>query len=130
MEAGIGIAKITFRFPDWKEAKVAPSTLEAPVLDREPKVAREVRTTQTVDLTKIERTIAKEPVYQSKSPKYCLLVFGPEAKTRVWLVLDADAFGDILFVGRNGNGDLTETDTAPKQGPTFLAGDITEADGK
>jgi len=40
------------------------------------------------DLNKIERTIAKEPVYQTKSPRYCLLVFGPEAKTRVWLVLD------------------------------------------
>jgi hypothetical protein len=55
------------------------------------------------DLTKIARTIAKEPVYKSK-PKYCLLVFGPEAKSRVWLVLD----GDVLYVDRNGNGDLTE----------------------
>src|SRR5262249_23533833 len=55
------------------------------------------------DLTKIDRTIAKEPAYQSK-PKYCLLVFGPEAKTRVWLVLE----GDTLYVDRNGNGDLTE----------------------
>ena len=36
-----------------------------------------------VDLTKIDRAIAKEPVYKSKSPRYCLLVFGPEAKTRV-----------------------------------------------
>jgi hypothetical protein len=55
------------------------------------------------DLTKIDRTIGKEPAYQSK-PKYCLLVFGPEAKTRVWLVLD----GDTLYADRNGNGDLTE----------------------
>src|SRR5262245_16890818 len=37
------------------------------------------------DLTKINRTIGKEPPYESK-PKYCLVVFGPEAKTRVWLV--------------------------------------------
>ncbi len=36
------------------------------------------------DLGKIDRTIAKEPAYQTK-PKYCLLVFGPEAKIRVWL---------------------------------------------
>src|SRR2546423_1487819 len=57
-----------------------------------------------VDLTKIDRTILKEPVYKSKAPRYCLLVFGPEAKTRVWLVLD----GDTLYVDRNGNGDLTE----------------------
>src|SRR5262249_8147594 len=61
-------------------------------------------TVRGADLTKIERTIAKEPAYKSK-PKYCLLVFGPEAKTRVWLVLD----GDTLYVDRNGNGDLTET---------------------
>jgi hypothetical protein len=56
------------------------------------------------DLTKVDRTIAREPVYQSKTPRYCLLVFGPEAKTRVWLVQD----GDTLYVDRNGNGDLTE----------------------
>jgi hypothetical protein len=55
------------------------------------------------DLTKVDRTIRKEPVYQTK-PKYCLLVFGPEAKYRVWLVLD----GDRLYVDKNGNGDLTE----------------------
>src|SRR4029077_10756985 len=57
-----------------------------------------------VDLTKIDRTIKKEPAYQTKTPKYCLLVFGPEAKTRVWLVQD----GDKLYVDRNGNGDLIE----------------------
>jgi hypothetical protein len=58
------------------------------------------------DLTKIDRTITKEPAYQG-TPKYCLLVFGPEAKTRVWLVRDDNA----LYVDRNGNGDLTETGT-------------------
>src|SRR5947209_3530652 len=52
----------------------------------------------------IDRSIAKEPVYQTKAPKYGLLAFGPEAKDRVWLVLD----GDTLYVDRNGNGDLTE----------------------
>jgi len=55
------------------------------------------------DLTKIDRAIGKEPAYRSK-PRYCLLVFGVETKTRVWLVLD----GDVLYVDRNGNGDLTE----------------------
>ncbi len=55
------------------------------------------------DLTKIERVIAKEPKYQGK-PAYCLLVFGPEADFRVWLVLD----GTTLYVDRNGSGDLTE----------------------
>jgi hypothetical protein len=55
------------------------------------------------DLAKVERTLVKEPAYKTR-PKYCLLVFGPEARTRVWLVQD----GDTLFVDRNGNGDLTE----------------------
>ena len=57
------------------------------------------------DLAKIDRSIAKEPTYETKHPKYCLLVLGPEAKTRVWLALD----GHMLYVDRNGNGDLTET---------------------
>jgi hypothetical protein len=55
------------------------------------------------DLTTIPRVVQKEPAY-SGSPRYCLLVFGPEAKTRVWAVLD----GDVLYVDRNANGDLTE----------------------
>lgn len=57
------------------------------------------------DLRKIDRTIAKEPAYKNK-PKYCLLVFGEQAQTRVWLVQD----GDVLYVDRNCNGDLTEKD--------------------
>jgi hypothetical protein len=55
------------------------------------------------DLNKIDRTIKKERGYTGK-PKYALLVFGPEGKTRVWLVLD----GDTLYVDRNAAGDLTE----------------------
>lgn len=56
------------------------------------------------DRDKIDRPLVKEPAYQSKAPKYALLVFGPEARTRIWLVLD----GTTLYVDRNGNGDLTE----------------------
>jgi hypothetical protein len=55
------------------------------------------------DLTKIDRTIKKEPAYTGK-PKYALLVFGPDAADRVWLVQDEKT----LYVDRNGNGDLTE----------------------
>jgi hypothetical protein len=57
----------------------------------------------SADLTKIDRTITKEPKYASQ-PLYALLVFGPEAAKRVWLVLD----GEVLYVDRNGNGNLTE----------------------
>jgi hypothetical protein len=58
---------------------------------------------QAADLGRIERKIAREPAYQTKAPRYCLLAFGPEAKARVWLVQD----GDVLYVDRDGSGDLT-----------------------
>lgn len=58
---------------------------------------------QATDLSKVDRTIRKEPAYKAK-PQYCLLVVGPKAQDRVWLVQD----GPTLFVDRNGNGDLTE----------------------
>lgn len=55
------------------------------------------------DLTKLNRTIRKEPAYSAR-PYYTLLAIGPDASKRVWMVLD----GSTLFVDRNGNGDLTE----------------------
>jgi hypothetical protein len=61
------------------------------------------------DLSKIDRTLRKEPKYEN-SPKYCLLVFGPKADFRVWVVQD----GDVLYVDRNGNGDLTDKDDRVK----------------
>ncbi len=45
-----------------------------------------------------------EPRYASTDPQYCLLLFGREADVRVWAVLD----GDVLYLDRNGNGDLTD----------------------
>lgn len=45
-----------------------------------------------------------EPKYQSNSPRYCLLAFGPKAEHRIWLVLDDKR----LFVDRNGDGKLSE----------------------
>ena len=57
---------------------------------------------QAAPLAKVDRTIKKQPPYRGK-PKYCLLLFGPDAKSRVWLALD----GDSLYVDRNGDGDLT-----------------------
>jgi hypothetical protein len=60
------------------------------------------------DLSMIDRTIRKEPAYPAP-PEYCLLVFGPSARERLWLVVA----GDALYFDRNGNGDLT--DPAKKQ---------------
>ena len=72
---------------------------------------------QAADLTAIERKLPVEPAYTSQ-PKFCLLVFGPGANTRVWLVQD----GGLLYVDRNGNGDLTEpgeqVTASPKQSDT------------
>jgi hypothetical protein len=83
------------------------------------------------DLSKIDRTIAKEPAYKSR-PKYCLLVFGLEARTRVWLVLD----GEVLYVDRTANGDLTgpgkRTENISKTDKAlhFRPGPITPVGGK
>jgi hypothetical protein len=79
------------------------------------------------DLASIDRTIRKEPAYAGK-PRYCLLVFGPEARDHVWLVHD----GDTLYVDRNGDGDLTESgekvtvpnDRHPEEGRRFEVGDL------
>jgi hypothetical protein len=84
------------------------------------------------DLAKVPRTIGKEPAYATKAPRYLLLVFGPEAADRVWVVQD----GDTLYVDRNGNGDLTEKGEAipakkrngsnpDEDGRQFEVGDLT-----
>lgn len=58
---------------------------------------------RAADLAAIDKTIGNEPTYRDK-PRYCLLVFGAEAKTKVWMVED----GRTLYVDRNANGDLTD----------------------
>lgn len=83
-------------------------------------------TVPATDLTRIDRTIVKEPAYKSK-PKYCLLVFGQEAKTRMWLVVD----GDVLYVDRNRNGNLTDKgESFQAQKNLWNIGEVMEADGK
>jgi hypothetical protein len=79
------------------------------------------------DITKIDRTLKDEPKYTTPTPTYCLLVFGPEAKTRIWLVQD----GDILHVLDSPDG------KAPKRWRqvkgsygTFAVGDVREDGGQ
>src|SRR5579859_1303062 len=80
---------------------------------------------QAVDLTCIERAILKEPAYQGK-PRYCLLVFGKVAATRIWLVKD----DRDLFVDHNGNGDLTEPgERYSNGGISWLIRKLVERDG-
>jgi RNA polymerase sigma factor (sigma-70 family) len=85
-------------------------------------------------LRNLDWTIRKEPTY-SGTPLYLLLAFGPEAKFRVWVVLD----GTTLYVDRNGNGDLTDPGErvepamvpgeANARSPAFLIGDLTDPAG-
>jgi hypothetical protein len=77
------------------------------------------------DLAKIDRSLAKEPSYKDK-PGYCLLVFGEDAKTRVWLVKD----GDTVYLDRNGNGNLTEEGERLDGKAVEPSGAISAAGGK
>src|SRR6266436_6095224 len=51
----------------------------------------------------VDRTISKEPAYQS-TPKYSLIALGNSGDVKVWMVED----GRRLFVDKNANGDLTD----------------------
>jgi hypothetical protein len=79
----------------------------------------------SADLARIDRKIGVEPSYLTK-PKYALLAFGPEARFRVWLVLD----GNVLYVDKNGDGNLTAAEeriVSPKEREegVFKVGEIT-----
>ena len=64
------------------------------------------------ELKEVDRKPPKEPAYTSRRPLYGLLLFGPEAKARVWMVLDRSGPDagpyDILYVDLDADGDLTE----------------------
>ena len=69
------------------------------------------RASDVPDFRDIDRRIPKEPAYNLKQPLYGLLVFGPEAQKRVWMVLDRSRPGsevyDVLYVDLDADGDLT-----------------------
>lgn len=60
--------------------------------------------TNAIELEKVERTIGTQPKYLAPDQGYVLLVFGESAE-RTWLVFD----GEILYVDRNGDGDLIDS---------------------
>src|SRR3954463_14363535 len=64
------------------------------------------------DLGHIDRRAPKQPASTSRRPLYGLLLIGPEAKTRVWMVLDRSKPGDgpydVLSAALDADGDLTE----------------------
>lgn len=63
------------------------------------------------DLSKLNRSLKKEPAYLATQPLYGLAAFGPKAQARVWMVLDKtkpDATSyDVLHVDLDADGDLT-----------------------
>jgi hypothetical protein len=64
-----------------------------------------------VDFAKIDRNIAKEPLYVAK-PLYALFLMDADGRSRHWAVLDKSKsdlpYYDVLYFDTTGNGDLTE----------------------
>lgn len=64
------------------------------------------------DLSQVDRRIAKQPAYRARRPLYGLLVLGPAAQARIWMVLDQSDPGggryDVLYLDRDADGDLTD----------------------
>lgn len=78
------------------------------------------------DLSQLDRSIAKLPEFRAPAQKYCLLVFGQRADTRVWVVRD----GDRLYIDANANGDLTEPGERHDEFAGSFSGEtIVECDG-
>lgn len=83
--------------------------------------------TRAADWSKIDRTLQHPPACKSATPQYCLLVFGPEARTQVWVVLD-DRIAHI-YASPNGIAPRVWRQV-PMEYNFFLLGDVWEADGK
>ena len=67
---------------------------------------------ERVDLSKLDKTIARQPKYTAEQPLYGLVVIGRSVNNRIWMVFDksksdAESY-DVLYADLNGNGDLTE----------------------
>jgi hypothetical protein len=48
--------------------------------------------------------LVKVPPLKTDNPRYGILTFGPDGEMQAWLLVD----GDVAYLDRNGNGDLTE----------------------
>jgi hypothetical protein len=64
-----------------------------------------------IDFATVERKIAKPPSVTAAA-RYGLFLFGRDGETRVWAILDRSdpkrEVYDVLYLDKNGNGDLTE----------------------
>jgi hypothetical protein len=70
------------------------------------------RAAESPDLKHIDRRAPKEPSYTSRRPLYGLLLFGPKAQARVWMILDRSKANaepyDVLYADLDADGDLAE----------------------
>jgi hypothetical protein len=79
------------------------------------------------DLSKLDRTLRDEPKYAPRTPTYCLLVFGQEADTHVWLVRD----GEVMHVLDSPDGKAAKKWRQVKGSyNSFALGDVWEEGGK
>lgn len=81
---------------------------------------------RVVDYKSIGRKLLKEPAYRSGKPLYALLLFGREAKLRVWIAVD----GDTYYLDRDGAGDLTGKDKRFATRQDFKNITLADPDGK
>jgi len=89
-------------------------------------VAAGLTPASAADLARIDRTLKDEPKYTTRTPKYCLLAFGPKAVTHVWLVHD----GDVMHVLDSPDGKSPRRWRQVKGSPAhFLLGDVWEEGG-
>jgi hypothetical protein len=59
------------------------------------------------DFSRVDRTIKSEPKYDN-TPKYALLLLGSEGKVRLWMALDKVVGDDVVYIDRDGDGQLGE----------------------
>ena len=81
---------------------------------------------RALDYGRIDRTLVKEPAYQSRAPLYGVLLFGREARLRVWVVAD----GNTIYLDRNGDGDLTGKDERFAGPADWRNVELADPDGK
>jgi hypothetical protein len=83
--------------------------------------------TRAADLSGIDRTVPGEPHYTTSNSTYCLLVFGPEAKTRVWLVQDGGSV--YIHASPDGKASAEWRRVGRSDRGTFDLGDVWEDGG-
>ncbi len=75
-----------------------------------------------------DRSIPAEPHYATPNQMYCLLVFGPEAKTRVWFVRDGESV--YIHASPDGKAPAEWRQVGPSADGPYKFGDVWADGGK